>query len=233
MLPQLIKMLFGIESVFAPEARSAVLNTTFFAGMLGLTFSVRGPILKTVMASCAVFTASRWNPARICAQNSIRGWLLRKPWPPWLCSSGRCCLGASPLRAADAFGRLPARHRFSSPVPGPRIWDAGVGRTVHEDKYTLGACHTGKSRGTGRTGGHDCAVLRQNWRHAAEVGPRVFRSSARREIAFSETPPAPVNRLHPRNHHWIEALYILLYGLVAVALAALALLVYRIWQGPT
>ena len=48
-LPQLGKMLFGIESGFT-KSPFAMLNTTFFAAMCGLTYLCVDPILKTVFA---------------------------------------------------------------------------------------------------------------------------------------------------------------------------------------
>jgi hypothetical protein len=47
MLPHLIKMLFGIETVFS-RGGWAMLNTTFFATMACLTYLCLDPILKTV-----------------------------------------------------------------------------------------------------------------------------------------------------------------------------------------
>src|SRR5207302_10904430 len=46
-LPALLKMLFGIESVFTRSGAN-MLNTTFFAIMSGLTYLCIDPILKVV-----------------------------------------------------------------------------------------------------------------------------------------------------------------------------------------
>lgn len=48
-LPQLFKMLFGVQSVFTQSPWS-MLNTTFFAAMCGLTYLCVDPILKTLYA---------------------------------------------------------------------------------------------------------------------------------------------------------------------------------------
>ena len=48
-LPQMFKMLFGIESKFT-ESPLSLLNTTFFAAMFGLTYLCVDPILKTYFA---------------------------------------------------------------------------------------------------------------------------------------------------------------------------------------
>ncbi len=49
MLPGLLKMLLGVESVFT-RTSMGMLNTTFFAAMLGLTYLCVDPILKTAYA---------------------------------------------------------------------------------------------------------------------------------------------------------------------------------------
>jgi hypothetical protein len=46
MLPGLVKMLLGIESVYSQSA-FAMLNTTFFAAVLGLTYLCLDPLIKT------------------------------------------------------------------------------------------------------------------------------------------------------------------------------------------
>ncbi len=46
-LPQLLKMLLGIDSVYA-QSPLAMLNTTFFAAMFGLTYLCLDPVVKTV-----------------------------------------------------------------------------------------------------------------------------------------------------------------------------------------
>jgi hypothetical protein len=46
LLPQLAKMLFGVQSVFTQSPWS-MFNTTFFAAMFGLTYLCADPILKT------------------------------------------------------------------------------------------------------------------------------------------------------------------------------------------
>ena len=46
-LPMLLKSLFGLETVFS-RGGLAILNTTFFASMVGVTFLCVDPILKTL-----------------------------------------------------------------------------------------------------------------------------------------------------------------------------------------
>src|SRR6185295_18711282 len=46
-LPSLLKMLLGVESVFS-KSPAAMLNSTFFAAIFGLTYLCVDPIVKTV-----------------------------------------------------------------------------------------------------------------------------------------------------------------------------------------
>ena len=135
MLPHLIKMLFGIESVFTRSTLS-MLNTTFFAGMLGLTYLCVDPILKTVYVLRCFYGESLESGEDLRAELNS------------LAAAGSSAVAiavillgllfwAPPLRAADAPAPAvqPARTPISSPVT-PADLDHAINQTIHEDKYT-------------------------------------------------------------------------------------------------
>ena len=123
MLPHLIKMLFGIESVFTRSTFS-VLNTTFFAGMLGLTYLCVDPILKTVYVLRCFYGESLESGEDLRAElNSVVA--ASQPIAAMVVLLlGLLC--ASPLKAADApaAATSPAKTPVSSAVvtggSGPR-----------------------------------------------------------------------------------------------------------------
>ena len=135
MLPHLVKMLFGIESIFTRSTFS-LLNTTFFAGMLGLTYLCVDPILKTVYVLRCFYGESlesgedlraELNSATVASQSVGRhrrapaGTVLRAR------RSGR------PTRPCPP--PPPATPPVSSPVQ-PADLDRAINQTIHEDKYT-------------------------------------------------------------------------------------------------
>ena len=227
MLPQLIKMLFGIESVFTRSTFS-MLNTTFFAGMLGLTYLCVDPILKTVYVLRCFYGESlesgedlraELNSRVVAAQTMAAMVVLLLGLLP----------GASPLRAADAPapGTPPAKTSVSSPVP-PADLDSAISRTIHEDKYTWRMPREKVVEPDAQEGmiarffDKIGAMLRKWARAVADWLDDWLRKLFRH--------PSTDSGPGTTGYGWIEALYILLYGLVAVALAALAILLYRIWQ---
>lgn len=49
-IPQMVKTLFGIESIFTLSGMRMILNTTFWIAMLGMTYLCLDPFIKTVYA---------------------------------------------------------------------------------------------------------------------------------------------------------------------------------------
>ena len=226
MLPHLIKMLFGIESVFTRSTFS-VLNTTFFAGMLGLTYLCVDPILKTVYVLRCFYGESLESGEDLRAElNSVVA--ASQPIAAMVVLLlGLLC--ASPLKAADApaAATSPAKTPVSSAV-APADLDRAINRTIHEDKYTWrmprekivepAAQESMMARFFDKVG----AMLRKWARAVLDWLGDWLRKLFRHVPTHSDSGTS--------GYGWIEALYILLYGLVAVALAALAILLYRVWR---
>ena len=225
MLPHLVKMLFGIESVFTRSAFS-LLNTTFFAGMFGLTYLCVDPILKTVYVLRCFYGESLESGEDLRAElNSCAA-----ASPP-VAATLSLLLGlfcASPVRAANtpAPAAPPARQPVSSPVP-PADLDRAINRTIHEDKYTWRMprekiVEPESEKGVMARFFDKVGAMLRKWARAVwdwfgRLVAKLFRHAT------------PL-RLRRSGYGWIEALQILLYGLVAVVLAALAVLLYRVWR---
>ncbi|MGA9780160.1 MAG: hypothetical protein ACLPRE_01795 [Limisphaerales bacterium] len=227
MLPHLIKMLFGIESVFTQSTLS-MLNTTFFAGMLGLTYLCVDPILKTVYVLRCFYGESLESGEDLRAElNSLAA------ASSSVVAIAVLLLGllfwAPSLRAADAPAPAvqPAKAAISSPVT-PADLDHAINQTIHEDKYTW-RMPRGKIAEPDAQEGmlarffDKVGALLRRWAHDVvnwleEWLRKLFRHQ--RASTSSGTP----------GYGWIESLYILLYGLVAVAVVALFILLYRVWR---
>jgi len=226
-LPHLIKMLFGIESVFTRSAFSS-LNTTFFAGMLGLTYLCVDPILKTVYVLRCFYGESLETGEDLRAElNSLT------VASPSVAAVAALLLGllcwTSPLRAADAPAPAvqPARAPVSSPVT-PADLDHAINQTIHENKYTWrlprekivepDAQGGMLARFFDKVG----ALLRRWVRDVVNWLDEWLRKLFRNQRVNTHSGTS--------GYGWIESLQILLYGLVAVVLAALAILLYRVWR---
>jgi hypothetical protein len=226
MLPHLVKMLFGIESVFTQSAFS-LLNTTFFAGMLGLTYLCADPVLKTVYVLRCYYGESLESGEDLrAALNSVAA--ASQPQAAMVVLLlGLLC--ASPVRAAGppVPATPPVAAPASSPV-SPAELDRAINQTIHEDKYTWRMPREKIAEPDAQEG-----VIA---RFFDKVGT-MLRKWAR---AVSDWLDEWLRKLfrHPQTHSssgisgygWIESLQILLYGLVAMAVAALAVFLYRTWR---
>ncbi len=220
-LPHLIKMLFGIDSVFT-RSTFGMLNTTFFAGMLGLTYLCVDPILKTVYVLRCFYGESLESGEDLRAElNSVAA-------PQPLAAMIMLLLGlfcASPVRATGA--PAPAAAPVASPA-SPAELDRAINQTIHEDKYTWRMprekiAEPDEPEGVmARFFDKVGAMLRKWARAVSDWLDKWWRKFFRHPPAYSDSKTS--------GYGWIESLQILLYGLVAVVLAALAVLLYRVWR---
>ncbi|HUA69305.1 MAG TPA: hypothetical protein VMA13_12215 [Candidatus Saccharimonadales bacterium] len=226
MLPFLIKMLFGIELVFTRSPFS-MLNTTFFAGMASLTYLCVDPILKAVYVLRCFYGESLRSGEDLRAELNSIAVGSRSVSAMVVITLGLIC--ASSVRAADASvaATQSTRVPISSSVK-PTDLNRAINRTIQEDKYTWRMprekiAESDTQEGTlGRFFDKIGATLRE-WVRAVlhwldEWLRKLFR------------PPRMRSSFGSSGYSWIESLQILLYGLVAVVLAALAILLYCVWQ---
>ena len=145
-LPNLVKMLFGVESVFTRSGTS-LLNTTFFAAMFWLTYVCVDPVFKAAYLLRCFYGESlqsgqdlkaELKTLKLSAAGAVAMLLV------WLCAATAV---ASPGRAAeDATGTPgPAASSPARSGPGvagkpaglePRDLDQAIREVVRQRKYT-------------------------------------------------------------------------------------------------
>jgi hypothetical protein len=225
-LPYLIKMLFGIESVFTRDTFS-LLNTTFFAGMAGLTYLCVDPILKTIYVLRCFYGESLESGEDLRAE--LNSFAAASPAPAALLALLLGLVCALPARAADTPSPAPppAGAPVASPV-SPADLDRAINQTIHENKYTWrmprekvvepDASDSAITRFFDKAG----KMLRKWARAVLDWLDKWWRKlfPHRRTVSTSGSD----------GYGWIMALQILLYGLGTVALVALAVLLYRAWR---
>ncbi len=142
MLPHLVKMLFGIESAFTRSTFS-LLNTTFFAGMLGLTYLCVDPILKTVYLLRCFYGESLESGEDLRAElTSAAGRRHRWPSSPFCCwDCGARHQSVRPTRPRPLHH--PLRRRFQR-RSHRRSW-TGQSTGPSTRTNTPGACRGKKS----------------------------------------------------------------------------------------
>jgi len=128
-LPELSKMLFGIESVYTRSPWS-LLNSTFFAAMGGLTYLCADPILKIFYTLRCFYGESLQSGEDLKAELGR----FESVIPPALVALliFWAVFSSTPARAAETAPL--ANPQLNSQVSSPDL-DRAINQTIHENKY--------------------------------------------------------------------------------------------------
>jgi len=224
-LPHLAKMLLGVESVFT-RSPSSLFNSTFLAAMLGLTYLSVDPIVKAVYALRCFYGES------LESGEDLKAELRRLSQPAQ--SFAACLLvalmvfGAGSVEGAESAP--PVAPMPVAPPPAasiaPSELDRAIREVIQQSKYAW-------------------RLPREKARVAEDEEPGIIRrflqkaGDSLRQGAKSawDWVEKLLRKLHrtPRSvgssgYGWIMFLDLLLYVLVAVVVAGLAILLLRLWQ---
>jgi hypothetical protein len=222
-LPKLFTMLLGVQSVFSKSPES-MLNTTFFAAMFGLTYLCVDPILK-------IFYVLRC----FYGESLESGEDLKADLKPFVCSAQKIAaiilislaiFSSMPVKAADA--QAPVNPQQASQISTPDL-DRAINETIHESKYAWRMPRE-KVEGVDADNGLVARFL-------DEVGA-MLRKWARAVLHWlDEWLQKLLRNWHPvsvdarsSGYGWIMSVQLLLWGLIALALTALAIFLYRVWH---
>jgi hypothetical protein len=220
MLPHLAKMLFGVSSIFT-ESPYSVLNTTFFAGMITLTYLCVDPILKTIYILRCFHGEALQSGEDLKAE--LKSFARSAQKLTLLFAVLFSLAGAATLKAAEP---APAPAQLA-----PADLNQAINHTIQERKYTwrmpreLVADNQANEGIFARffdkigTMFHEWAHVLGNWLEA------LIKDLFPEHHTDYSSPHAS------SGYGWIMAVQIFLYSLVAVALAALVVFLYRVWQG--
>jgi hypothetical protein len=219
-LPELGKMLFGIESQFS-KSPSALFNTTFFAAMFGLTYLCVDPIVKTIYALRCFYGESLESGEDLKAELS-----------PFIHSAVKPVTAILILAAILSVSRVSAE---TTPAPAPTSGqtveapdlDQAINDTIHHRKYIWRMPREKvivQEKPQGVVGSFFTKVsdMIHNWvEDAAKWLAKIRRKLFQRHPRISE----------PSSSHgtgWITSLQVLLYVLAAAVIIALVIFIMRL-----
>jgi Domain of unknown function (DUF4129) len=222
MLPGLLKMLFGIQTVFT-ESPLSLLNSSFFAGMFGLTYLCVDPILKTVYALRCFYGQS------LQSGEDLKAELKSFSFPPQKIAAAILIFLtlwlAMPARSENATAPsvLPAPQKISPPD-----LDKAISQTIRQSKYSWRMPRDKIAAADSREGilGKFFDQIGQTLRRWA----RAFLDWLDRTLKKLFHDRRTTSASHASGYGWIMSVEILLYSLVAVVVAALAIFLYRLWR---
>ncbi len=218
LLPQLLKLLFGLETVFS-RGGTALLNTTFFAAMLALTYLCVDPLLKTYYILRCFYGDAIQSGADLRAE-------LR------LFSAKVARLAALLLIALALVQPAITRGAETAPVEptavSPDDLNRAIDDTIQQRKYTWRIPRERVPDEPARVG-----VLSQFLESIAEMLRDALKSvfdwlgNILRKIFGGRLWTGPIRG---PNLGWVAYLEVLLYVLVAAVLCAIVVVVYRFWR---
>jgi len=236
-LPGLLKMLLGIESTFA-RASLSLLNTTFFAAMLGLAYLCVDPILKAAYALRCFYGESLQSgedikadlrqcslPARSMAASLLLALMVLNPHP------GLAAL--TPSETAQTAPSTPlavrsenAEAQISPANLPPAELDRTIGQVIKQSKYTWRLPREkiveADDGGSGIIGRFFDRVKNLLIDALKTVG-RWLDALLRKLFGQQRIGPSG-------DYSWMMLLQVLLYGLIAAAAAGLIVLALRVWR---
>jgi hypothetical protein len=224
-LPQILKMLFGVESVFT-RSPASLLNTTFFAAMGALTYLAVDPLLKAFyVLRCFYGEAlqsgedlkAELRPFVVAAQKAAAALFFIGA----LLATVR--VGAEPAAVSPEESSVSAGAQGAPQLSAPEL-DRVINETIHERKY---AWRMPRARAEEKE--ESQGLLSRFLTRVGNLLRRWIRAVARwleewlRKL-FADHRPT----VHNSGYKWIMAEQLLLWGLVAAVVAALILLLYRV-----
>lgn len=232
LIPNLLKMLTGFESIYTRSSLS-MLNSTFFAAMLGLTYLSVDPLLKAVYSLRCFYGESLQSGEDLKAE--LRQFAPALTAPLVMLGLLLVC-NAAALESAETT--LPSGPRSSAINPNsakgaapalsaPEL-DRAIQEVVRQPKYTwrmprekLVKPEAEQSGVIGRFLERVGELIRRGLKAAWDALENLLRK------LFQGRKPAPATS---SSYGWIFLLQIFPYVLIALVAAGLGFLGYRLWR---
>lgn len=232
-LPELCKMLFGIESKYTQSPR-ALLNSTFFAGMFGLTYLCVDPILKTVYALRCFYGESLESGEDLKAE--------LKEFAASISKIAAAVVLVSFIvfsRPAFATGNPPEAGKSAPVQVSSAQLDGAINQTIHEQKY-IWRMPREKLADTNAGEGMFARFLDRVWDLIRRWGGAVLHWIGKVFRAIFHWLGKLLDKLFGggRSYNnsssgtgWITSVQLLLWALVVLVATVLVILFYRVWLG--
>lgn len=233
-LPALVKMLFGLETVFTRSGIS-LLNTTFFAATLGLAYLCVDPIIKTIYALRCFYGQSQRSGADLKAELRLAAALssstliiplviLVVAWHPINVVAAE---EVAPAPAGSTHSVPSDQRASSSSVPAADL-DRTIQEVIQQPKYAWREPRNKLVEEENSQKGFFRRLLDRVKPYVVNTLKTIGRwLDALLRRLFSRQRTTGSNDAASR---WIMFLHLLLYGLIAATAAGLIWLLYRVWQ---
>ena len=234
-LPGIIKTLFAIDSDFTRNP-FAMLNTTFFAAMFGLTYLCVDPILKTLYTLRCFYGDSMKSGEDLKAElKRFSGHAVSAAIVFLIVLSGTASLRAAENGSDSSQIESPTTASANNNPSGktetisPPDLDHSIDQTIHERRFTWRMPREKAPQPTaadlgpiGRFFARISDLLKKWTKDVSDWLDKWFRKTLRQ--------PRPSSPSTGSGEGWMTASQILLFVLIVVVACALAILIYRVLQ---
>ena len=228
-LPALLKLLLGVETVFTQSGRAAMFNTTFFATTAALAGLALDPLVKMIYTLRSFYGEARRDGVDLLAELGLvrrRAGLLAAMmlgltlWHPLTTAADFAPAAVVAPVAADAE---------PPPAATPAELEQALKTTLSEDKYTWRLPRESVPETSARAGWfhaffQSLGQTLWNWAHAIFEWLRDLHRWFNKLFKHDQPEPdEPVKK----GAAWLAGLRVMAYVLIFLALGALALLLWR------
>jgi hypothetical protein len=224
--PKLAKMLLGIESVYT-QSPFSLLNTTFFAAILGLTYLCVDPIIKAVYLLRCFYGESLQSGEDLKAELKQ---FAPSAAPVMAALLLLLALAPAPsLQAEDAApSAAPAKAVPAAAISTPKL-DKAIDDVIHETKYTWRMPRekkvkdeTAASGPVGRFFESIAEVLKRWFNAIMEWLGKLIGKWFRHNANESDTERTGLN--------WVRPLQMVFFVLIVCVACTLVIFLIRVWQ---
>lgn len=233
LVPAAAKMLFGLESVFT-RGTEAMINSTFFAAVLALTYVTIDPIMK------AIYVLRCFHAESLHSGEDLKAGLRSvSDGPGFAARTGPALVALALIAAACSAVAAPPEpakagsHELAGPAAAAGLRPAGVAPTELDDsiREVLGKrkyawrlpreTPDAQQKGILTRFAERCLeVLKKGAAWFQKTLESIFRRLFRRPLTFNFS----------TGTGWMDSLRLLLYVLLAAVVLALVYLLYRNWR---
>lgn len=218
MLPELVKMLSGIESVFT---KTSIFNTTLFAIVLGASWLCVDPLVKAVYVLRCFYGESRHSGADLRADLQA---VAPASAGAWIALAMLCLFAPAGIAAESAAGPAPAVDS--------RELDESIGRTIRKNEYSWRLprekAPSYEEKGIIEVFIDDMIETLKSW--IRTIGDWLEKIGDWFRGLFPDRKPSPDKPSEGSRWDWALSSQVLISALLAIAVAIGAIFLIRMWR---
>jgi hypothetical protein len=223
-LPELLKTLLGVESVYS-QSPFSMLNTTFFAAMFGLTYLCVDPIMKAVYVLRCFYGESLQSGEDLKAELKQ---FLPSAKPALAALVLLLSLVATPAQDTSTAPAAPPPAGAEPHISPPQL-DRAIDETIHQPKYTWRLPREKMAKDTSTTNGPVARFFERAMTAIRDFVKGIFEWIGKVLDKMFRRSASSSGGGGKNGTSWIGSLQGLLFVLLIILVSALVIFICRVW----